>query len=91
MSAKTNSPICIGMIVPPAAGLVPPEPLELFPDIQFIASGLGLTTLSPDGYDSVIDQIADHAKQLAKRGADIMGRIIRTNNDAFLTFPCIST
>ena len=72
MSAKTNSPICIGMIVPPAAGLVPPEPLELFPDVQFIASGLGLTTLSPDGYDSVIDQIADHAKQLAKRGADII-------------------
>ncbi|MGI9363948.1 MAG: arylmalonate decarboxylase [Rhizobiaceae bacterium] len=63
---------CIGMIVPPAAGLVPPEPAELFPNVHFIASGLGLTELTPKGYDGVIDLVADCAKDLAARGADVI-------------------
>jgi arylmalonate decarboxylase len=64
--------VCIGMIVPPAAGLVPPEPAELFPNVHFIASGLGLTELTPKGYDGVIDQVADCAKDLAARGAGVV-------------------
>ena len=64
--------ICIGMIVPPAAGDVPPEPTELFPDVRFIATGLGLRELTPKGYDGVIDQVTDCAKDLASRGADVI-------------------
>lgn len=62
----------IGMIVPPAAGNVPPEPLELFPDLHFIATGLGLRQLSPDGFDQVIDEVADRASNLAEAGADVI-------------------
>ena len=61
--------ITVGMIVPPAAGEVPPEPPVLYPDIRFVARGLGLPELTPDGYDSVIDHVADLAVQLKAEGA----------------------
>jgi arylmalonate decarboxylase len=61
---------CIGMIVPPADGAVPPEPPALYPDIRFIARGMGLPRLTPDGYDSVIDYTAGLARDLATDGAE---------------------
>lgn len=57
------------MIVPPAAGDVPPEPPLLYPDLDFIAAGLGLDRLTPQGYDSVIDRVVGLARDLARRGA----------------------
>lgn len=61
---------CIGLIVPPAAGLVPPEPVNLYGDsIDFIASGLGLKELTPSGYDGVIDRVIELSQGLADRGA----------------------
>ena len=60
----------IGMIVPPADGAVPPEPPELYPQLRFIARGLALPELTPDGYDSVIDHVADLARQLKNEGAE---------------------
>ena len=60
----------IGMIVPPADGAVPPEPPELYPQLRFIARGLALPELTPDGYDSVIDHVADLARQLKDEGAE---------------------
>ncbi|WP_050928449.1 aspartate/glutamate racemase family protein [Aestuariivita boseongensis] len=60
----------IGMIVPPADGAVPPEPPVLYPDLRFIARGLALPELTPEGYDSVIDHVADLARQLKDEGAD---------------------
>lgn len=60
----------IGMIVPPAAGEVPPEAPALYPDgVTFIAEGLGLRQLTPDGYDGVIDEVGALAKKLKQRGA----------------------
>ena len=38
----------IGMIVPPAAGEVPPEPPVLYPDLTFVAEGLALPKLTPN-------------------------------------------
>lgn len=61
---------CVGMIVPPAAGEVPPEPLQLYPEMDFLAEGLGLPKLSPEGYDSVIDLAASLAQRLQQRGAE---------------------
>ena len=61
---------CVGMIVPPAAGDVPPEPPLLYPGIDFIAEGLGLPELNPDGYDTVIDHAATLAARLKARGAE---------------------
>ncbi|GAB5376020.1 MAG: hypothetical protein AcusKO_24820 [Acuticoccus sp.] len=60
----------IGMIVPPAAGDVPPEPPVLYPDLTFIAEGLALPKLTPEGYDAVIADTAGLAKKLKDRGAD---------------------
>ncbi len=59
----------IGLIVPPAQGFVPPEPGLLFPDVEFVARGLGLTEMTPDGYDRVIDRVGELAKELAAEGA----------------------
>ncbi len=62
----------IGMIVPPAHGWVPPEPAILFPDEAFVAVGLGLTEMTPDGYDRVIDRVAACAVELAGKGAEVV-------------------
>jgi len=60
----------IGMIVPPAAGEVPPEAPALYPHgVTFIAEGLGLRQLTPDGYDGVIDEVGVLANKLKRRGA----------------------
>jgi arylmalonate decarboxylase len=60
----------IGMIVPPAAGEVPPEALQMYPiGVRFTAAGLALGRLTPDGYDAVIDRVESVARELASRGA----------------------
>lgn len=59
----------IGMIVPPADGAVPPEPPQLYPDLEFIARGLALPQLTPEGYDSVIDRAAELAREMQAAGA----------------------
>ncbi len=61
---------CIGLIVPPASGEVPPEPTTLYPQLSFVAEGLSLPELSPEGYDSVITHTANVAAQLKTRGAE---------------------
>ena len=49
----------VGLVVPNAEGNVPPEAHELYPTgVRFISDGLGLQSLSPAGYDKVIDRIA---------------------------------
>lgn len=61
----------IGMIVPPAANTVPPEAISLYADrARFLAAGLGLERITPDGYDGVIDRVGDLARDLARQGAD---------------------
>ncbi|MEW5423558.1 aspartate/glutamate racemase family protein [Amorphus sp. 3PC139-8] len=69
--AKTGHLPTIGMIVPPKPDIVPPEPLKLYPEgVRFLAKGLGLTSLTPKGYDQVIDRIAEASAELAEEGAD---------------------
>ena len=61
----------VGVIVPPAAGEVPPELPQLYGrDLDFIACGLALGRLTTAGYDAVIDQVAAASRELAGRGAD---------------------
>lgn len=60
----------VGVIVPPAQGEVPPELPQLYGDrLGFIAEGLALGRLTPEGYDQVIDKVAAAARRLAERGA----------------------
>src|SRR5688572_30505123 len=61
----------LGIIAPPADYPVPPEGLALYENtIRFTVHGLGLKTMTPAGYDSVIDQIVPAGIQLAKQGAN---------------------
>ncbi len=59
----------LGLIVPPAAGLVPPEGPQMYPQVDFIAQGLALASVDKEGYDGVIDQVVEAARKLAGRGA----------------------
>jgi arylmalonate decarboxylase len=67
----------LGLIAPPADFPIPPEGLALYNStIRFTVVGLGLQTMTPAGYDSVIDKIVPAALELKKRGAaaiDLLG------------------
>ncbi|HEY7068412.1 MAG TPA: aspartate/glutamate racemase family protein [Chloroflexota bacterium] len=59
----------IGLIVPTAAGEVPADGPKLYPEgVRFVAAGLGLQRLTPEGYDSVIDRVGALAGDLAGQG-----------------------
>jgi arylmalonate decarboxylase len=59
----------LGLIVPPAEGLVPPEAPQMYPRCRFTASGLGLREMSDAGYSGVIDAVAARAEGLVREGA----------------------
>jgi arylmalonate decarboxylase len=60
----------LGLIVPPALPWTPEEGLALYKGrVRFLAEGLGLARLTPEGYDSVVDKVAPLAERLAGRGA----------------------
>jgi arylmalonate decarboxylase len=67
----------LGMIFPPANYPVPPEALLMYPKgIRFLAEGVGLERMTPEGYDKAVPQILPAAEKLKKQGANaisIMG------------------
>lgn len=67
----------LGMIFPPANLPVPPEAYEMYPSgVRFLALGVGLERMTPEGYDQVVGRIVPAAKKLAVDGAnaiDVMG------------------
>jgi arylmalonate decarboxylase len=67
----------LGMIFPPANYPVPPEAKLLYPSgIRFLAEGVGLERMTPEGYDKAVPLILPAAEKLAKAGAtaiSIMG------------------
>jgi arylmalonate decarboxylase len=68
--AKSGGVPVLGLIFPPAGRGIPEEGLAMYPSsVKFLATGLGLKTMTPDGYDAVIDLIPPVAKQLASEGA----------------------
>ena len=77
ITASAQTRPLLGLIAPPADYPVPPEGLALYDKaIQFSVVGLGLKTMTPAGYDSVIDKIVPAALELKKRGVaaiDLLG------------------
>lgn len=65
-----NTP-CIGLVVPPAHGEVPQDgPMLYGGRYRFIARGLGIGGVSPEGFAPVVDTIVDRAVELRKAGAE---------------------
>jgi arylmalonate decarboxylase len=63
------APPVLGLLSPVEA-TVPPEATALYPSgVRFEAASVGLATMTPEGYDAVLDRIAPTASALAKRGA----------------------
>src|SRR5580765_8275500 len=68
-----GTPLVLGLIAPPEDYPVPPEALTLYQSqVRFSVFGLGLKTMTPEGYDSVIDKIVPAAQKLTKQGASAM-------------------
>jgi arylmalonate decarboxylase len=60
--------ITIGLVVPFAQDKVPDEGLQMYPDVQFIPRGVGVRSLTPEGYAAAFDAIVPAAEELAARG-----------------------
>ncbi len=60
----------LGLIFP-VTRPVPPEALAMYPSgVKFINAALGLKTMTPEGYDAVIDRIGPAGQKLAAQGAN---------------------
>jgi arylmalonate decarboxylase len=66
-----SAPRKLGLIFPPAGRGVPEEGLALYGDrIEYLIENLGLATMTPEGYEAVLDRIGPLAERLAARGAE---------------------
>lgn len=69
--AKPAGDPVLGMIFPPANTPVPPEAHLMYPSgVRFLAAGVGLERMTPEGYDKVVDRILPAAQRLAAEGAN---------------------
>jgi arylmalonate decarboxylase len=62
--------VTIGLVVPFAEDRVPAEGPLMYPDIHFLARGVGVRALTPEGYDPAMAKIVPAAVALAKAGVD---------------------
>lgn len=64
---------CIGLVVPPGHGQVPQDAPRLYGDrYRFIARGLGIGGVSPEGFAPVVDSIVERAVELKQAGAEVI-------------------
>ena len=60
----------LGLIFPPNGRGIPEEGVSMYPTgIKFLVEGLGLKTMTPRGYDAVLDRIVPTAQKLGRDGA----------------------
>jgi hypothetical protein len=73
ISRNEDKAPCIGLIVPPAHGQVPQDGADLYGGrYRFIARGLGIGGVSPEGFAPVIDTVLDRARELREAGAEVI-------------------
>src|SRR5438105_9733317 len=60
----------IGLVVPFAEDKVPPEGHQMYPGMTFIPRGVGVRSLTPEGYAAAFDAIPAAADALVAKGVD---------------------
>jgi arylmalonate decarboxylase len=60
----------LGLIFPVTRPIPPEGPAMCPTGVKFITIGLGLKTMTPEGYDAVIDRIGPAGEELSARGAN---------------------
>ena len=61
----------LGLIFPPAGRGIPEEGVAMYGErLGFVATGLGVERMTPEGFDAVMARIPAAAEQLAAAGAD---------------------
>src|SRR5262245_32336450 len=60
----------IGLVVPQAEDKVPAEAAQMYPGMRFIPRGVGVRSLTPEGYAAAFDAIPAAAEQLVIQGVD---------------------
>jgi arylmalonate decarboxylase len=70
LAANAGNISKLGLLIPPANGTLPGEAASMYSgSMEFLIESLGLESMTPDGYDAVLDRIAPQAELLAQRGA----------------------
>ncbi len=69
-SGRMRGNITIGLVVPFATDTVPAEGPIMYPGVHFIARGVGVRALTPEGYEPAFNAITPAAEQLAAQGVD---------------------
>ncbi len=62
--------ITIGLVVPQSNDQVPDEGPTMYPGVKFVARGVGVKALTPQGYDSAFEGILPAARELAANRPD---------------------
>ena len=71
--SSAPKPPCIGLVVPPGTGQVPADGALLYGErCRFIARGLGIGGVSPEGFAPVVDGIVQRAIELREAGAEVI-------------------
>jgi arylmalonate decarboxylase len=60
----------IGLVVPFAEDKVPDEGRQMYPDARFLPRGVGVRSLTPEGFAAAFDAIIPAADHLAAQGVD---------------------
>ena len=68
--AQGRAPV-LGLIFPPLNRGVPDEGLAMYGDrLRYVVTGLGVESMTPEGFNAVIERIPAAAKKLAAAGAE---------------------
>ena len=59
--------VTIGLVVPFATDKIPDEGRRMYPDVRFLARGVGVRSLTPTGYDGAWEGILPAAEHLAQQ------------------------
>jgi len=70
LGAQAGAPVPTLGLISPVDLTIPPEANQMYPTgVAFRAASVGLKTMTPEGYDQVLDRIEPVARDLASQGA----------------------